>query len=81
MATTFQFGYKDVVTFLEMINTVGTLIIFIYLFAGPESPFYLIAKGDKKGGIDALNYIAWFNGSKNRISEKANFPTITKGAG
>ena len=33
-----------------------------------ESPKWLLMQGRTREAIDALNYIAWFNGSPNRIS-------------
>ena len=44
----------------------------------PESPRWLfINKGNKsKEAINVLNYIAWFNGSQNRVPENAMFDQI-----
>jgi len=43
------------------------------LFAIPESAPWLLATGRRKRAIRTLNYIAWFNGSTERISMDANF--------
>ena len=39
----------------------------------PESPKWLLLQGKTKEAIDVLNYIAWFNRSKNRIPTNAKF--------
>ena len=80
MATTFQYYSKDAIGLLDIRKTTGSCIIILFLLFAPESPFYLIAKGDEEEGIRSLNYIAWFNGSKNRIPTNINFVSITKGA-
>ena len=62
-------GFKDMQGLIEFVNYIGTIILIIYFICAPESPYYLIINNRKKEGIDALNYIAWFNGSPNRIPE------------
>lgn len=49
-----------------------TGFLFIVLLC-PESPKWLLLKGRQKEAIRALNYIARFNMSPNRISEDAEF--------
>lgn len=45
---------------------------FLFMAVVPESPQWLLLKDpSSKQGKEALNYIAWFNGSKKRISEDA----------
>ena len=39
----------------------------------PESPMWLLLHGKRQEAIKVLNYIAWFNGSKNRISDDTEF--------
>ena len=46
------------------------------MFLAPESPYYLVTTGKLKEGIESLNYIAWFNGSINRISDTAQFDLV-----
>ena len=62
-------GFKDMQGLIEFVNYIGTIIIIIYLICAPESPYYFIINDRRKEGIATLNYIAWFNGSPNRIPE------------
>ena len=52
-------------TILEFFFYLGLFASALYLLVLPESPiFYFLNEGSKsKNGIDALNYIAWFNKS------------------
>lgn len=61
---------------MERYNLIGTIIVIIFILLAPESPYYLITTGKQKEGIAVLNYIAWFNGSNNRISESAQFDLL-----
>lgn len=53
----------------------GVIGITMLLTLVPEAPvFYFLKEGpNSKNGIDSLNYIAWFNGSKYRIPDTAYF--------
>ena len=53
----------------------GTIL---YLLIVPESPaWYFLKDGPTSArGIKALNYIAWFNGSPNRVPDNAVFDLI-----
>ena len=52
-----------------------TVAIIMLILIIPESPFWLFStKGsNNQQAIKILNYIAWFNGSKNRVPEDALF--------
>ena len=39
----------------------------------PESPMWLLLQGKRQEAIKVLNYMAWFNGSKNRIADDTEF--------
>lgn len=56
----------------------GIVANFIYALIVPESPawFFLHDGANSKRGIDALNYIAWVNGSSNRVPQGATFDLI-----
>ena len=57
---------------------VGTLALILYLILVPESPRWLFQKkgANSKEGIDVLNYIAKFNGSKKRVPKTAVFDIV-----
>ena len=50
--------------------------IVLYFLVVPESPRYLFMNKKSKEAIKVLNYIAWFNFSKLRIPDDAQFDTI-----
>jgi len=52
---------------------VGTAALVLTVIAMPESPRWLLLNGKKEQAIKNLNYIAWFNGTKHRIPETAQF--------
>ena len=39
----------------------------------PDSPRWLLITDKEKKGIDAINFIAWFNGSDYKVPEDATF--------
>ena len=78
MGTFIMLGFKDLAGLVEIINLYYTFIVIIYLIIAPESPYYLFIKDRRKEGIDALNYIAWLNGSNNRINSNAQFDMVSE---
>lgn len=58
---------RDAVAYIQIVYIITTIGALIYLLLIPESPRWLITHGKHKEGIDALNWIAKVNGSKNRI--------------
>lgn len=52
----------------------------LYLLLIPESPLWLFYNEgpSSKRGIKALNYIAWFNGSKQRVPEDASLDLVSE---
>lgn len=71
IASSLSFVTKNLTGILYTYNLTGSLLIILYLIIAPESPYFLITRNKKQEGIKVLNYIAWFNGSKNRIPEAA----------
>ena len=51
----------------------GAVALMTVVIAMPESPRWLLLNGKTKEAIANLNYIAWFNGSSERIPENAEF--------
>ena len=51
LALTFQCGYKDASTLLEIVNMIGSIIVIIYFICAPESPYFLLTNGRKKEAI------------------------------
>lgn len=68
----FTKSLDEVFHYIFYIQTTG---IIIFLLTIPESPYWLFyTYGDKScKAIDTLNYIAWFNGSKYRVSYESQF--------
>lgn len=66
----------DLVRFMEIVNMIGIISCFLFLMLAPESPQWLIMKGKFKEGIDVFNYLAWANGSKDRIPPDAQIDII-----
>lgn len=75
MGFVLQYFNNDLDLFFKVCWYVGTLLTIIYFIIIPESPkWYFINDGSgSKRGIEALNYIAIFNGSQFRIPEHARF--------
>lgn len=67
----FHFVSKDWYPLWSTITLVHFILQTLLLIFAPTSPKWLIAKGRNDEAIQALNYIAKVNGSKNRIPENA----------
>jgi hypothetical protein len=63
----FTKNLDEIFYYIFYVQTAGILIFFLII---PESPYWQIySYGNKSSkAIDNLNYIAWFNGSKYRVS-------------
>ena len=63
---------NDVVLLLKFMYFVGLAAAVLFLLLIPESPRWLFMQdASSQEGIKALNFIAWFNGSKFRVPEDA----------
>ena len=73
-----KYFVKDLNEIYKWAFIVGTCGTVLYLFLIPESPKWLFFNEgpDSKRGIDALNYIAWFNGSRYRIPKCAKLDLL-----
>lgn len=67
---------RNGVAFIQYMHIISTVFVLLYFLVIPESPRWLLINGKLKEGIDALNYIAKFNGSNHRIPQTAEFDII-----
>ena len=56
---------------MNLLSLSVSWLAFILCFVCPESPKWLLNNKLKTEAIEALNYIAWFNGIPNRIPTSA----------
>jgi hypothetical protein len=68
----FLFVGRNTQAFLYFTTAIGFLSLTL-AFLLPESPRWLLMQGRTEEAIKSLNYIAKFNGSKNRIAPDAQF--------
>ena len=73
-----RYGHNDFNLILRYHWMVGTVAIVLYMILVPESPKWLFFKegASSKRGIDALNYIAWMNGSMYRVPACAKLDVL-----
>ena len=63
---------KDMDTVLQVWWLVGSIAAILYLALIPESPrWYFMQNRNSKEGIQAINYVAWANGSEFRVPDNA----------
>ena len=73
-ALIFYFIDNNTQTLLSALFVIGTIGVVIFLLFIPESPRYIFMKDPtSQQGIRILNYIAWINGSLNRVPEDSIF--------
>ena len=58
---------------INLVSLYVCWLAFILACFFPESPKYLLNESRREEAIAALNYMAWINGSNNRIPETAQF--------
>jgi len=61
--------FRDWVPLLTAYTYLGIICLVIYLVVFPESPKYLLSKGEKAKAITGLNLIAAINGSNMRFND------------
>ena len=67
---------RDVVAIVEFVTVAQVWCMVLYLLLIPESPKWLMMNGKITEGISVMNYIAKFNGAKERIPNNAEFDFI-----
>ena len=73
-ALIFYFVDRNTQTLLNIMFIIGTFGVFLFICFIPESPRYIFMKDPtSKEGIKVLNYIAWLNGSPNRVPQDSIF--------
>ena len=78
MGVLLKYCCKDLNLIFKCHWMVGSVAIVMYMLIVPESPKWLFFKegASSQRGIDALNFIAWFNGSKYRVPSCAKLDVI-----
>ena len=70
---------RDVNNLLEVYFKVGCVCSILFAVLIPESPKWMLMKEpNSKEAIKTLNYISWFNGSKNRVPDNASLDIVNQ---
>ena len=69
---------RDIDLIFQWHWTIGTVAVILQMLLLPESPKWLfyMEGADSKRGIDAINYIAWANGSVYRVPSCAKLDLV-----